>query len=414
MIDLSNKTAMVVDYGWYIHIAQRLLEDFGKVRFYNPAWRCAFPKCSPLLVGRGLGLEVVKSLEPYLEDTDLFVVPDLYQGDTVNYLRSIGKRVWGSGNGDLLEVYRWQAREKMRELGLETSDALRIEGLDALREHLKVVEDKYVKVSLVRGEMETFHHINYEMSERWLNDLQHRLGPISEIMEFIVEDPIEPAQEWGYDGFTVDGQYPGKCLIGYEKKGESYFGAIMDYGDVPKDCLEMNRKLSPWFQQTRYRNFFSTEVRNGILIDPCCRAPSPPNELYPVLWNNFSQVIWCAGGGEVCDPECDNKYGALAAVYVERAGLQPHAIKFPKEKEPFLKLHNLCLIGDTYYVLPLDIELTKIGFVAGAGKTPQEAIDQCTEHAEGIEGDKITVHVERLADALAEAQKGEQHGIKIL
>jgi hypothetical protein len=46
-----------------------------------------------------------------------------------------------------------------------------------------------------------------------------------------------------------------------------------------------------------------TKDGKAYLIDPCCRAGSPPNELYQLMISNLADVIWYGAEGLVIEPE---------------------------------------------------------------------------------------------------------------
>ena len=45
-----------------------------------------------------------------------------------------------------------------------------------------------IKISYYRGEMETFHHIDYEHTKQWINEMSYIMGPMSSVLEFQVEE----------------------------------------------------------------------------------------------------------------------------------------------------------------------------------------------------------------------------------
>lgn len=218
--NLKTKTALVYDEGIFLSLAVRLSRDFKKV-YYVSSWKSEYPKSKDDMVGERVpGIERVSDFWLVLDEVDIFIFPSIYHGDLQLHLESLGKRVWGSRLGDELERDRWEANELFKSMKLPRPTMVQITGMNALRRHLKTVEDKYIKVSHYRGNGETWHHENYLLSEPILDEMEHDLGEEKKIFQWIVEDPIkgDDVVECGYDGFSIDGKYPSKTIMGYEKK----------------------------------------------------------------------------------------------------------------------------------------------------------------------------------------------------
>ena len=255
--DLKDKCVLVRDYGLFVTWAQKLAESFGRVLYYCP-YKSAFPRSQQYAIGTGLeGVERITNFWDHIDEADLFFFPDVYDGDLQVALREMGKPVWGAAKGEELELMRWQTKLFLKkDLHLPVQPVERIVGVDELRVYLKESENKYVKISLLRGDFETFHHINYQLSEPILDEIENKLGPWKESKEFIVEDAIDDAVEVGYDGFTIDGQYPDPAFFGYEIKDVAFVGTVRPYQKLPKQLKEVNEKLSPVFESYNYRGFW--------------------------------------------------------------------------------------------------------------------------------------------------------------
>jgi len=217
-VDLKTKTVMVIDNGIFVEFAKTLSKHFKKV-YYFMNWVNAFPKSNPYIVGEGVeGIERVNYMWDYFDEVDLFVFPDVYYGDLQLHLQSLGKLVWGARKGEEMELYRDNMKEYMKSVGEYVTPYKVITGLDNLREYLKNNENVWVKQNVTRGDFESFHSINYENIEPLLDELEHNLGAVKYIKEFIVEDAYDNAVETGVDMYTVDGKYPNKTLAGIEVK----------------------------------------------------------------------------------------------------------------------------------------------------------------------------------------------------
>src|SRR5690242_6579103 len=216
--DYSKRTVCVVDSGLYVHLAETLAKSFGRVLYYS-TWETSFPRSNQTLIGEGLsGVTRISSIWPALDDVDLFVFPDIFLGPLQVHLEKLGKRVWGARLGENLEILRGLSKRWLRDAGLEVGPWRQIRGLDNLRDYLKENDDQYVKISRTRGDMETFHAPHYKLIEPRLDELEHSLGAHKKTVEFIVEAPIRPAIEVGYDGYSIDGKFPQQALYGVENK----------------------------------------------------------------------------------------------------------------------------------------------------------------------------------------------------
>src|SRR5579859_5703937 len=149
--DLSRLTVMVVDQGHFAELAAVLARSFGKVYYWVPAYS-GFKKITKARIGYGLeGLELVDDIfQIPIDEVDLYVFPDVYFGWLQTHLRSLGKAVWGAGQGEKMELDRAWMKDEMKKLGLPVGPWKRVKGMDALREYLKANKDQYVKVSEFR------------------------------------------------------------------------------------------------------------------------------------------------------------------------------------------------------------------------------------------------------------------------
>jgi hypothetical protein len=298
----EQDAALIYDNGIFAELAVTLAKSFGRVIYYTP-WTSGMPKSNPLMIGYGLeGVERVASPWGVVDEVDLWIFPDVYEGELQEYLVKQGKRVWGCRMGSELEIDRPKSKEQSKKLGIDIGPYKVVRGLDALRKHLKANDDQWVKISGTRGDMETFGAPTYARVETRLDELEHNLGAMKKVMEFTVEQGIPDAVETGYDGYVIDGEYPKGAMTGVEIKDEAYVMKVTSYAKLPKQVQSVNDKLKPALKRYGYRGFISTEVRctkdgKAYLIDPCCRLGSPPSELYQNLIANIAEVMWYGAEG---------------------------------------------------------------------------------------------------------------------
>lgn len=400
-MNLKSKTVLVWDNGIFAEIAVTLSKSFGRVLYYVP-WTNGYPKSNALLIGEGVeGIERVASPWPHFDEIDLWVFPDVYEGELQEWLASQGKRVWGCRMGAELELDRPKSKAASKKLGIDIGPYKVVTGLDALRKHLKANDDQWVKISSTRGDMETFGAKTYEKVEPRLDELEHNLGAKKKIMQFTVEEGINDAVETGYDGFCIDGKFPKNAMTGVEVKDEGYLMKTVRWSELPDQVRSVNEKLSPALKRYGYRGFISTEVRctkdgRAYLIDPCCRAGSPPNELYQVMMANMAEAIWHGAEGILIEPEFKAKWGAEVLLISEWADQNWMHVSFPPEVRENVKLRNFCMIEGQYYVIPQWTGSAEIGAVVALGDTPDQAIEECKRICELVEGHLLDKPVDAL------------------
>lgn len=409
MNNFSNKVCCLVDNGLFCELAVTLSKRFGKVLYYTP-WEQSFPKSNDILVGEGLpGVTKINSIWPVLDDIDLFVFPDIYHGPLQVYLHKLGKRVWGGRLGENLEILRGLSKRWLKEAGLEVGPWRQIRGLDKLREHLKDNEDVYVKIPRTRGDMETFHAPDYRLIEPRLDEIEHTLGAKKHIQEFIIETPINPAIEVGYDGYVIDGKFPQTALYGVESKDAAYIGQVVPYDKLPEGVKTVNRGLSGLFRDWTYRGFFSSEIRvkgdKPYLIDPCCRMASPPGELYQYMITNLADILWHGAMGELVEPEFREQWGAQLVMRSSWAEHNWMAVDFPPSIRENVKISYLTRINSRYYFIPQPVQMAEFGSVVATGSTPDEAIKNVKKVAEKIEGYGIKFNYQALDEAREDMDK---------
>jgi hypothetical protein len=415
---LKQYTALIWDNGNFLSFAQRLSREFGHVMFYSP-WNCSpFPDSNAYLIGDGFDdVERVDSFFDSIELADIIIFLDTYQGDLQEYLVKQGHRVWGCRRGEELELDRLGTIDLMKKLGLLTPEVDKVIGLPKLREYLKEHEDIYVKVSMFRGDMETWGAKNYKLAEPMLDELEHRLGAKKLIAEFLCFKGIDAEVEAGLDIYTIDGEYPKIVPLGFEIKDCGFAATYSEYSKIPKVLTEFFDKMKPTFKFYKYRGDFSSESRitkdgESYMIDATCRKPSPPSELSQEMISNWGEIIWHGADGVLVEPEYTAKYGIEIIIKSYWAEKNWQAISYPDEIAQWVKLKNACMIKGQRYVIPQQIELCEIGAVVALGDTIEKAIDNVKEYISQVEGYGLNMQTESIIEKLNEQiDKGKKIGI---
>ncbi|MGA7814203.1 hypothetical protein, partial [Caballeronia sp.] len=186
MDDCSDKCATIVDHGNNVELAIRLAKEFRKVNYFKP-WKGARPVSNDLVVGDGFdSITRVRHLFDWkvISETDLFIFPEIYDGDLQLDLERRGKRVWGSRRAERYEYDRELFLKTLKEVKLPCPDYHVCNGLDELTDFLKDEQDWWIKMEL-RGDDETWRHRNYQLSQRKLESLAYRFGPIRNDLKFV-------------------------------------------------------------------------------------------------------------------------------------------------------------------------------------------------------------------------------------
>jgi hypothetical protein len=399
MTNLKDKKVLVIDTGGeYTAFAQRLARDYECV-YYCVIWQASFPKWNKYAIGLGVEeITRVDSMWEVIDDVDIVCIPDLYLGSLADWLRDRNYKVWGSGVGENIEIMRDEFFEMQQELGIPTSKYEKIKGITKLRKHLKDKENKWIKTNLIRGNGETFHYINSRLSESRLDEMTHTLGAYKDEAIFLVCDPIDNAIEVGHDTMTASGLYPTKVMYGIELKDAAYCSKVIDYQQLPKVLIDIDKKMSSFFKETTYNGFYCTEVRwqgtKGYWGDATMRLGQPPSDLQEEVYDNFSEIIFELANGRVPEIKASKKYGAQIIIKSSLATTEPQAIYFPESIKNNVKIKHLMVKDGISYFIPTDVEMEEIGSVVCSGSSLKEAIENVKKIAEKVEGDCVHINVD--------------------
>ena len=321
MIDI---TVCIIDTGFFVPLAERVSREARKT-YYFCNWENGYPHFRDYAIGQGIKdvecIDTIGEALQLMEEIDLFIFPDCYYGSLASWLRSKDKLVWGMGDTTWMEQDRVLLKEWMEKEKMPLPDWNLSTGVTELKENLK--DDKFIKISQFRGDMETLKHYNQTTSKQFFDEISVVFGGGKDLIEFMDEEKVDGIES-GYDMWTVDGKFPSKGLIGYEIKDQVYVGVITDTESFPKPLKYINDKLSKVFAEEKSRGFFSTEVRidkkkNPFLIDMTTRAGNPPYQLYLEMIDNLVEVMYEGAKGNIIEPIFNSKYGAIAIIESEFA-----------------------------------------------------------------------------------------------
>ena len=411
--DFSNKTALVFDHGFFLPVAKRLAQDFGRVLYYTP-WEKAYPVLNEGIVGAGFAdITRCNDFWPIKNEIDLFVFPDIYHAGLQAELRGQGRRVWGAGAGMKLEIDREFFLKKLAELGLDVPPYKVITGLSALAAYLKDHKDQYIKVSKWRGSWETKHWRSWEQDSGKLDLWAVAFGGMKEYIRFLVFDQIKTELEIGCDTYCVHGQWPKTMLHGLEKKDEAYFAAVTASGDMPDELTHIMEAFSPFLRACGYAQQWSMEVRvtdtQAYFIDATTRGGLPSTASF-LRAKNVSEIIYHGAEGDLV--EVDYGYDFSAECIVKINGDQDAwaCVVVPDDLQPLWNVCDCCeLDGKIWF--PADKKpIEDTGWLCVTGDSPMDVARAMNEQADLLP-DGADACVEALADVLREITKEEKEGI---
>lgn len=445
--NFRDKRVLVADNGLFCHMAIKLAESFGHVDYWTP-YVNAFPKSNSTLPGDGLeGIHRVLDFWSAKEQADLICFVDVMFADMQVECERQGKRVYGARYGELLELDRWSFKKILVGLDMPVAETHLIRGMDTLRDFLREKDGKWwIKTSRYRGDFETFSSDNYDQVEPKLNEVESQLGRKARVYPFIVEKDIPAILEVGYDGDFV-GRFPTDeewAIFGIERKDLGFAGTAKRYGELPAALRWVNEKIAPIMAERRYAGLFSSEVRCqaaderdttppkpfrncpmiwhlgqtvpgenlfAFFTDPCCRAASPPSELYVEWITNWAGKMWHGAEGIYVPSEPAATYGMEVMVHSSWAdkGWQP--VKFPEDIRQWVKLRNHCKIQGVDCAVPQCYGLPEIGAVVGYDDDLLEAIKLTLGRCEKVEGYYLQCMTDAIGKTIKEIGEAQDKGV---
>ncbi len=415
---IEDKTVLVVDSGWFVEIAPRLAREFGNVLYWSP-WQGEFPYSQDAAVGSGLeGVTRVRDLHDAIPLADLVVFPAEGFADLQDSVNRLGIPTWGGGRGQVLEEDRVLLKHYLDDHKQPTIPFETVVGVEALRKLLMTSEDIYVKLAHgYRGDMETWHHEDWERTYTWFLDVCLRLGPLGATTVFLIEPPVE-GFEGGMDWLAMGDQYSETCLIGYEIKDSCYVSTTKAYSSLPSVLRDGSEALKDWFKRTNYKNLVSTENRitkdnTSYLIDLAARFPWPPSGTMMEQISNLGEVMWYGTNGIFVEPDFRYRFGVelnLSSPWLAGRWL---AVDFPASIRPWVKLHSAIKVGEKYWLRPQkgNGETGYVGSVVSLGDNFEKTIKVCIERAGMVKGCRVDFDPSDIEKAQEVVKEGEKHGI---
>jgi hypothetical protein len=416
MKDISEVTALVVDYGTFTDLAGCLATKCKKVYYFTP-WEEEYRDINKCCLGGGQE-KVERCDEPldpdFIKNLDLACFPDIGFIGMQKLYRSMGVAVWGSFGVTNLEQYRTRFLTTLKDLGLEVAPYEVIKGFENLKVYLKDKRDLWIKVNRFRANMETWHYQDWDHAQNQFRKMAQEFGGLESEVVFVIQKPIPDAQEIGYDGLNVDGQFPGQSFQGYEAKNELYLGSLLDNEELPECVQAVNEAWAPVLREAGYQNFWATEIRKVDdtfhFIDPTARQAGQTMEHYYLNCSNLPEVIWAGANGELVTPEFLAPFSAEATLH-HKDGDGGKVLCVPEEARDHVKLYHFCEGDDGLYHFPPG-KNDEVGVVIGLGESVEEALEDLKEHFELLEDEPVEIRLHAFADLLEQIEEAESDGME--
>lgn len=411
MKDISQSTALVYDHSLFLCIAHRLAQKFKRVLYFTPCEE-AFATLNRHIVGDGYdNIERCEDIWKVKNEVDCWVFSDIQNSGLQLELESQGRAVWGSRNGDSLEISREKFNRVLNEVGLPAAKHVLIKGLTNLRLHLRDETDKYIKVSKYRGTCETQHWRDYDLDSGWLDAMAVKLGPAQDMLPFLVFDPIDAPVEVGGDTYCVDGQWPSLILHADEEKDRCYLGAVTKLDNMPQELQDIMEAFAPVLKKERYRNQFSMETRDGRFIDFTARGGLPSTGSQLNTWSNFPEIIWAGAHGELVEPVPAHEFSVECILTLKSKPHEWGKTRIPKELEGHAQFAACCEIDGAICFPPDGHSGDDVGWLVAGGDTMESAVEEMNRLAallpEGLEAATMD-----LIPLIEKIHDGEKAGVE--
>jgi len=243
-----------------------------------------------------------------------------------------------------------------------------------------------VKISVFRGDCETFYSPSYDEVEPLLDILQVKWGKFAEGYEFIVEQEIKDAVEAGIDGiFSPANGFCFPLMWGIENHS-AYIG-VWGYR-IPEWFVRTEPHLKNILTTMDYRGFISTEQRivnknKDYLIDITARIPHPLGHIFTTAIRNYPEVIFKIANNQKVTLDVKEKFWGCLPVRSDELNNVSLEVRFPDKYRPYIKFSTAYKKDGKYYA-------SKGGTIVCSIVYGADTIDKVIEGIKKI-GDEIKV-----------------------
>jgi hypothetical protein len=409
---------LVLDHGGlYPQIASSLWHEAGDVIWYWTAWEQTNPHYKDYSIGLGFGnLTKVMEWQYYVDDADAIVFLDCLGGGDCWLLRRLfpDKPIFGAGRGTLLEQDRVKFKQWIDRFKLPHNPYRIITGTEKLVDYLKTNEDKFVKINVFRGDMESFFAKDYASVECKLDEqIIPALGPHKNDHKFVVEDAIDADIELGLDGFFNGLDIIQPYFLGYELDKALTIQFITP--NMPDFFVETMAPFTELMRKLDYRGAFSIEEKiksqqKHYALDFCARLANPLSAGYPLFIKNFRELILKIASREPVEVVCDYKYLGAYPLITQSAQDSNVEVRIDEGHKEAIRYQMVTSReGRNYAVKGWSIA----AIIVAAGNSIDEVFENIRKelphvHADGLDTSGI-IGEEKMREQI---KKGENIGIK--
>lgn len=305
---------LYVDLGMTWGHGYRLAKDNQQVYLYVP-YHEPYPNWINYAIGYGF-LPRVQNIEEVMDEVDYIIFGDIGFGYTIERLRKEGKKVWGAGVAENLEIDRIYSKKIMDKLGIKYPTTYQVTGLSNLYNFLKSHYDKKfcIKPAFFRGDFESYIPENIEDLSTYFSELDKKLGPFKDIFEFIVEEVIDGVMIGIDTWIDGKGKFVRPLFIAFEINMDAV--GLFTYTSIFDDYLD---KLEGFLAKLGYVGNLSIEAmwdgKDLYVIDFCTRMPITMGYIFPYNfkdYNKFMQEVWEGNAKDFVDTD---KYYSIVNIF---------------------------------------------------------------------------------------------------
>jgi len=384
---------LVVDTNLGLEHARRFGLD-GYETFFAIAHSQPYPRIQDEVCGLGFP-EIIKIWdwgEGLEKDASYVIFTDSGFGHLAEWLRSKGYYViGGDGTSERLELDRAYVRKIFEQLNIPVPPGKIVKGVQGVIDAVKAAKEKvFVKISRVRGDVETFGTDDPDEAAMLLS--RGAFQVLGDDVSFIVEEKLNGI-EIGVDAWFNGREFNEVVADTIEMKGcgnATKFNTIHE--SIWRDILE---KLEPWLRKNGYVGMFCLEGfwdgSKVYVTDVTPRFPYICSYAYPKVFKNYSEFMLGVARGDTLTPKALDKYSVQIGVYTDDAETW-RIIRYNRDDTDWIAYRRAIKQDDNIWFVPGDVVVA-----AGIGIGPDittatrdaiaraEAFDMANIYSQGRE-----------------------------
>lgn len=296
---------LVVDTGIGFEVARELARSGHQVFYWagNPAGIVSVLEYANGEGFKDLGIQKVDSYLGFVDSVDYIVVTDVGFAGDVEWLRSKGYKVFGSGLTEFFEESRVWGMEVAERCGIKVPRCKVFGNIFEVKEFLRKCKWKKVavKISRLRGSFETFYG-NVEDAFIFVSRIQEKLRVFNGVTDFIVVEGVEGI-EVAVTGFFNGEDWMDKVFVNFEHLygGAGFWEGVM-FSDIFVNTLG---KLTEELRGLDFRGVIDVNCifdgRDYWFVEFTCRFGYPVSRLYNSMIYDFGMFVRdiCEGSSRV-------------------------------------------------------------------------------------------------------------------